>query len=51
MTSEVDSKCRVAELERVAQGFDQKYDLLVAEKMFVEEVRSSLKAQIDFLTQ
>lgn len=51
VASEADLKCQVAELERTIWGFDKKYDLLAAEKEFVEDVWSSLEAQVDSLTQ
>lgn len=44
MVKQVDLKYQVAEVERDALGFDQKYDLLMAYKMSVEEVRLLLKA-------
>lgn len=51
MASEVDLKCQVAELERVVRGFNQKYDSLMVEKVFVDEDQSSLEAHVDSLTQ
>lgn len=38
VASEADLKCQVAKVKREVWGFDEKYDLLAAEKAFVEDV-------------
>lgn len=48
VASEVELKCQVLELEKAARGFNEKYDLLATEKAYVEDVRSSVEACVDF---
>lgn len=41
MANEFELKCRV-EIDKEARGFDQKYDLLILEKMVMEKVQLAL---------
>lgn len=44
-------KRRITELENDVHGLEQRYTLLVSEKVVVEEVRSALEVKLDALTQ